>query len=74
MRSMDRVRPLELIAHHSNNLERSIRAESRVNQVLLDDTLMVAAENVLLLELVAELKLGLETVVVLEALPASNLS
>lgn len=35
---------------------------------------MVAADNVLLLELVAELKLGLETVVVLEALPASNLS
>jgi hypothetical protein len=71
---MDRVRPLELVAHHSNNLERSIPAESRVDQVLLDDTLMVAADNVLLLELVAELKLGLESVVVLEALPASNLS
>ena len=71
---MDRVRPLQLIAHHSNNLERSIPAESRVNQVLLDDTLMVAADNVLLLELVAELKLGLESVVMLEALPASNLS
>ena len=74
MRGMDQVRTLKLIAHHSNNLEGSIPAESRVNQVLLDDILMVAADNVLLLELVAELKLGLESVVVLEALPASNLS
>lgn len=71
LRGMDRVRPLDLIVHHSSNPERSIPAESIVHKVPLNDTLMVAADDFLLLELVAELGLGLEAGVVLEVLPTA---
>jgi hypothetical protein len=51
---------VEMIVHHSGNPERSIPAERRAHQVPLDDTLMVTADNFLLLVLVlaAELELG----------------
>ena len=72
LRAIDRVRPLDLIVHHSNNPERSIPAESRVHKVPLDDTLMVIADDFLLLELVAELGLGLGLELgVVEALPTA---
>ena len=49
------------IFHHRNNRKRSILAESRVHQVLLewlDGTLMMAADDFLLFALMAELGIG----------------
>jgi hypothetical protein len=44
---VERVRPLDLIVHHSSTPERSIPAETRIHQVPPDDALMVAADDFL---------------------------
>jgi hypothetical protein len=59
---VERVRPLDLIVHHSINPEKSIPAESRIHQVPLDNTLTVVAEDFLSPAPVLELLLGLEPV------------
>jgi hypothetical protein len=65
-RDMERVRPSELIVHHSSNPERSIPAESRVHQVPPDNTLMVAAGDFVSPAPVPELVLGLGIVPLLD--------
>jgi hypothetical protein len=59
---VERVRPLDLIVHHSINPEKSIPAESKVHQAPLDNTLTLVAEDLLSPAPVLELLLGLEPV------------
>jgi hypothetical protein len=49
LRGMEQVCPLEPTVHHCSNPERSIKAESRVHQVPLDDTLMATADDFLVI-------------------------
>jgi hypothetical protein len=62
------VSPFKLIVHHSINTERSIPADRRVHNVPLDDTLMVVADDFLLLVLALALALGAAPDALLELL------
>jgi hypothetical protein len=65
------VCPLKLIVRHSIDTERSIPARTRVHNVPLDDTLMVAADDFLLPELALALALGPADALLLEELLAT---
>ena len=57
---MVQVRPLDPTVHHSSNTERTTPAERSVHKVPLDNTLMVTADDFLLLAPAVELELGTE--------------